>query len=404
MAIDFPNSPTVGQIYTVGDKSWIWDGTIWKAYGASLSPTVLKVDSTNSRVGINNQSPTTALDVTGVTTSTSFAQGTDYLTPYTGFRNRIINGNMMVDQRASGTTAIVGTAYVTDRWYMEDGCDAVFSSQQSTDVPTGQGFAKSLKVTSTTADASIGSTQYAVITQFIEGSNVADLAWGSSNAQTVVVSFWVKATVAGTYSLTLYNNGASRICPTAYTINASNTWEKKTVVVAGDTSGTWLTDTGRGIAVNFYTALGSTYLGTSGAWNSSSIYGVTGQANAWASTNNIFAITGVQLERGSVATPFEQRPIGTELAMCQRYYYTSGTVVNAFMSMHSNQFGEIISFAYPVTMRATPTLTNSFTNNDNAVLANTYTTDKYNSIRVYPFNTGFEYGSITYSFTVSAEF
>jgi hypothetical protein len=237
-----------------------------------------------------------------------------------GFRNLIINGAMNVDQRGTATAAATVNGYYTDRWYIEDGCDAVLSSQQSTDVPTGQGFRNSLKVTATTADASIGSTQFAVITQHIEGNNSAQLAWGTAGAKQIAVSFWVKASVAGTYSFTVYNNGASRICPTAYTVDSANTWEKKVVFVSGDTSGTWLTDTGRGITVNFYIALGSSYLGTSGVWNSSNIYGVAGQANALASTNNIFAITGVQLEQNYQATPFEQRPIGVELALCQRYF------------------------------------------------------------------------------------
>lgn len=252
----------------------------------------------------------------------SSALGSSALLPAgLGFRNLIINGDMRVDQRGSASSAVTTNGYVTDRWYVEDGCDAVLSAQQSTDVPTGQGFAKSLKVTATTADASIGSAQFSVITQHIEGYNSAQLAWGTSGAKQVVVSFWVKASVAGTYSLTVYNEGASRICPTAYTINASNTWEKKTVYIYGDTSGTWGTGNARGVSFNFYTALGSNYLGTSGAWNGSSVYGVTGQANAWASTNNIFAITGVQFEQNYQPTPFEQRPYGVELALCQRYYY-----------------------------------------------------------------------------------
>lgn len=252
----------------------------------------------------------------------SAALGSSALLPAgLGFRNLLINGAMQIDQRGSASSAKTTNGYVTDRWYVENGCDAVLSSQQSTDVPTGQGFTNSLKVTSTTADATIGATQFAVITQHIEGFNSAQLAWGTSGAKQIAVSFWVKASVAGTYSFTVYNDGASRICPTAYTINSANIWEKKTITVFGDTSGTWLTTNGRGVVVNFYTALGSNYLGTSGAWNGSSIYGVTGQANAWASTNNIFAITGVQLEQNYQPTPFEQRPYGVELQLCQRYYF-----------------------------------------------------------------------------------
>ena len=167
--------------------------------------------------------------------------------------------------------------------------------------------------------------------------------------------------MTGTYSLTLYNNGAFRSLPTAYTISASNTWEKKTVVIAGDTSGTWLTDTGRGVSVNFYTALGSSYLGTSGVWNGSSIYGVTGQANAWASVNNVFAVTGVQLEQGGVATPFEQRPIGTELALCQRYYWRFiATSTVSYYSMMQLRGGTVYALGgtltFPATMRTTPSI------------------------------------------------
>jgi hypothetical protein len=296
--------------------------------------------------------------------ATQFLQGTDYLSPYQGFRNKIINGDMKVDQRNSASSAIIGTGYVTDRWYNENGCDAVLSAQQSTDVPTGQGFVKSLKVTATTADASIGSTQFTAITQHIEGHNFADLAWGSANAKQVVVSFWVKATVTGTYSLTLYNNGASRVIPTGFTVNVSNTWEKKTVVIAGDTSGTWLTDTGRGVSVNFFPALGSSYLGTSGVWGGPIFYGVTGQANAWASVNNVFAVTGVQLEQGGVATPFEHRSIGTELALCQRYYWrwvtTSGFSYHSMMQLRGGTpyaLGGTLSF--PTTMRSIPSISTS---------------------------------------------
>lgn len=305
----------------------------------------------------------------------SAALGSSALLPAgLGFRNLIINGDMRIDQRGSASSAKTTNGYVTDRWYNENGCDAVLSAQQSTDVPTGQGFASSLKVTSTTADATIGATQFAVITQHIEGFNSAQLAWGTAGAKQVVVSFWVKASVAGTYSLTVYNDGASRICPTAYTINASNTWEKKTVVIYGDTSGTWRTDNGRGVVFNFYTALGSNYLGTSGAWNGSSIYGVTGQANAWASTNNIFAITGVQLEQNYQPTPFEQRPYGIELSLCQRYYYRySNPSGNGGGMGYLSGFSSTRAFGYihiPVEMRGTITITPSSCQVDTIGLSN----------------------------------
>tara|TARA_R110000868_G_scaffold95825_2_gene263416 strand:- start:2220 stop:3983 length:1764 start_codon:yes stop_codon:yes gene_type:complete len=373
---------TAGTVVTTGDtgsvtSTMILDGTILNAdinASAAIVDTKLATIATASKVSnsattatsANTASAIVARDASGnftagTITSTQFLQGTDYLSPYQGFRNKIINGDMRVDQRNSASTAVTTNAYSADRWYNESGCDAVLSAQQSTDVPTGQGFAKSLKITSTTADTSIAANQYAVLTQHIEGNNFAHLAFGSASAKQIVVSFWVKATVTGTYSFTVHNNGASRLLPTAFTISASNTWEKKTVVIAGDTSGTWLTDTGRGLSVNFYTALGSNYLGTSGVWNGSGIYGVTGQANAWASVNNVFAITGVQLEQGSVATPFEQRPIGTELALCQRYYWrnsssNAGSVYALFGVGQGDTTTNVEgTITFPVTMRTAPT-------------------------------------------------
>jgi len=236
------------------------------------------------------------------------------------FRNAIINGDVRIDQRNSANVPVVGTGYAADRWFVEETSDAVLSTQQSIDVPTGQGFTNSIKTTSTTANASTGTTEFSVLTYFIEGKDSARFAWGTASAKTITASFWVKASVAGTYSFTLYNTSQSRINPSSYTINAPDTWEKKTITIPGETSGDWDTTTGRGIIVNFYTSLGSNYVGFPG-WNNLSIFGVIGQANAWSSANNTFSVTGLQIEEGSVATPFEHRPIGTELALCQRYYH-----------------------------------------------------------------------------------
>ena len=248
---------------------------------------------------------------------------------YTGFKNRIINGAMVIDQRNAGAAVTTTGAYVVDRWFFNNASDGTLSVQQSTDVPSGQGFSYSLKMTATVGDGTIGAAQYCNLQHRVEGYNFADTGFGASGASSVTLSFWVKATVAGNYSVALYNSAENRIYPQQFSVLVSNTWEQKTLTIAGDTSGTWLTTNGIGVNVTFYPALGSNFLGSTG-WNAGGTFGVTGQSNAIASNANIFAITGVQLEKGSTATSFDYRPYGTELALCQRYYEKSfdiGTAV-----------------------------------------------------------------------------
>jgi hypothetical protein len=279
-----------------------------------------------------------------------FGQAQNY-----SFRNAVINGDVRIDQRNSANVPVVGTGYSADRWFLEEVSDAVLSTQQSTEVPTGQGFINSIRTRSTTANASAGTTEFSVLTYFIEGTDSARFAWGTSSAKTITASFWVKASVTGTYSFTLYNATQSRINPSSYTINAPDTWEKKSITILGETSGTWETGTGRGIIVNFYTSLGSNYLGSSG-WNNSSIFGVVGQANAWSSVNNTFSVTGLQIEEGSVATPFEHRPIGTELALCQRYYcYMNYSGQNFVDGYNAASTYVTLWLKLPQTMRVKPT-------------------------------------------------
>ena len=237
-------------------------------------------------------------------------------------RNLIINGACVIDQRNSGSSVTTSGSYPVDRFFVNNATDATFSAQQSTDVPSGQGFTTSLKITFPTGDASIGTTQYANIQQYIEGFNVANLGFGNSGAKTVPLSFWVKASVTGQYSYAIYNSAEDRVNPQAFTINTADTWEFKSITYTGDTTGTWLTTNGKGLVVTLYTALGSSFLGSAG-WNSGGTFGVTGQANAMASNGNTFYITGVQLEVGDTATPFEHEDYGTTLGKCQRYFETS---------------------------------------------------------------------------------
>ena len=244
----------------------------------------------------------------------------DTTAQYYSFKNRIINGAMVLDQRNAGAAVTTTGAYVVDRWFFNNASDGTLSVQQSTDVPSGSGFKYSLKMTATVGDATIGAAQYCNLQHRVEGYNFADTGFGASGASTVTLSFWVKATVAGNYSVALYNSAENRINPQQFSVLVSNTWEQKTITYTGDTSGTWLSTNGVGVNVTFYPALGSNFLGSAG-WNAGGTFGVTGQSNAIASNANIFAITGVQLEKGSTATSFDYRPYGTELALCQRYYY-----------------------------------------------------------------------------------
>lgn len=240
----------------------------------------------------------------------------------TGFKNRIINGAMTIDQRNAGASVSVSSSssvYNIDRFYLENITDGAFTVQQSSTVPAG--FRTSALVTVTTADASLGSTQWTAYTQKIEGYNCADLDWGTANAKTVTLSFWVRSSLTGTFGGALSNQAANRSYPFTYTISSANTWEQKSVTVAGDTSGTWLTTNTTGMRVYFGLGVGSTYSGTAGAWAGSEYISATGATSVVGTNGATWYITGVQLEVGTEATDFEYRPYGTELALCQRYHW-----------------------------------------------------------------------------------
>ena len=237
-----------------------------------------------------------------------------------GLKNRIINGGMVIFQR--GTAATTNSAYSVDRWRLVKSNDATESVSQNTDAPVG--FSYSLRNTISTGDSVIGSSQYSGFEQAIEGYNIADLGWGTANAKPITISFWVRSSVTGTYIGNVRNTNDTRINPFNFTINAANTWEQKTITVTGDTGGTWQSTTSTGIIFAIYAALGSSYIGgTAGTWGTTPAFGCGSPVNGIASNGNIFAISGVQLEKGSTATSFDYRPYGTELALCQRYYEKS---------------------------------------------------------------------------------
>ena len=267
--------------------------------------------------------------------------GTGTTTGYYGFKNRIINGGMVIDQRNAGVAVTVNTAgafYATDRFRLSGAASSgLFTGQQVSDAP--EGFVNSLKITVTTTAAS---SDYYIV-QPIEGYNIADLDFGKATAKTVTLSFWVKSSLTGTFSGALVNSAVDRSYPFTYTISSANTWEKKSVTIAGDTSGTWLTTNGTGIRTYF--SLGAYSLrGASGSWANAFYIGATGETPLIGTNGATFYITGVQLEKGSTATSFDYRPYGTELALCQRYFETSYESGNAVGST-SNPNRSVVWFA-----------------------------------------------------------
>jgi hypothetical protein len=227
-----------------------------------------------------------------------------------GFKNRIINGAMQIDQRNAGAS---GTAqgYTLDRWNIEYSSSGKLTWQQNAGAVT----------------PATGFTNYLGVRQAIEGFNVADLGWGTANAQAVTISFWVRSSITGTWSVVLRNSAGSRSYPATYTVSAANTWEQKTITIPGDTTGTWLTNNGVGIWLIVGLANGSSNTTTAGAWATGQYSGAAGANSLVGTSGATFYITGVQLEKGSTATSFDYRPYGTELALCQRYYQTVSTFI-----------------------------------------------------------------------------
>jgi hypothetical protein len=281
------------------------------------------------------------------------------------FRNRIYNGQMQIDQRNAGASVTVNSGsqvFPVDRFFgTGQSSDGVYTLQQSSVAPTG--FVNSIIATVTTADSSIGATQNYLLRQRIEGYNIADLMWGTASAQTVTFSFWVRSSLTGTFGGTLHNGNGDRFYPYSYTITSANTWEYKTITIAGDTTGTWEKTNGIGLNIIWSLGTGSTLLGTTSAWTATTFTGFTGQTNLIATNGATWQVTGVQLEKGSTATSFDYRPYTTELALCQRYcvrflgnsaYSASPSALNAYSTA-----GAQGPLTMPVTMRAVPTYTAS---------------------------------------------
>jgi hypothetical protein len=264
---------------------------------------------------------------------------------YYNFKNRIINGAMDIDQRNAGASVTItntgANTYTLDRWFAYGNVASKFSVQQNAGAVTPPaGFTDYLGVTSLAATTVAAGDQY-ILGQAIEGFNVADLAWGTASASTVTISFWVRSSLTGTFGGAVRNSAGNRSYPFTYSISAANTWEQKNITVAGDTSGTWLTTNGVGLYLYLGLGVGSTYLGTAGAWSGSTLTSATGSTNVVATNGATFYITGVQLEKGTQATSFDYRAYGTELALCQRYFeksYNMASIAGASTNINKGSF------------------------------------------------------------------
>lgn len=301
--------------------------------------------------------------------------------PLAGTRNRIINGDMRIDQRNAGASVTpTDPSYTLDRWKFRVSQTSKLTVRQNAgSITPPAGFSNYLGVTSSSA-YSVNSTDYFVLLQDIEGYNFSDFNFGTANAKTLTVSFWVRSSLTGTFNVSVRNSAFDRSYPATYTISAANTWEQKIITIAGDTSGTWVGGSnGIGLSVIFNLGCGSTFNGTSGSWQSANYTSVSGATSVVGTNGATFYITGVQLEAGSVATPFERRSYGQELALCQRYYEKSyniniapGTTGDPTDGLEYQISGASSggymgrSFVLQTSMRASPT----FTTYDRAVPPN----------------------------------
>ena len=277
----------------------------------------------------------------------------------TSFKNRIINGRMTIDQRNAGasvTPASGAVTYVLDRWNFFVTQASKLTVQQSSVAPAG--FTRSMLVTSSSAYSVVSSDRFQT-TQPIEGFNVADLGWGTANAQTVTLSFRVRSSLTGTFGGAIKNGDGTRSYPFTYTISSANTFEDKAVTISGDTTGTWNTNNTSGILITFGLGVGTTFSGTAGAWAGANFDSVTGATSVVGTSGATFYITGVQLEVGATATSFDYRDYGRELIMCQRYCYVGQLVTTGNCDSAGNPN---VSAQLPVAPRATPTL-NSYSGN-----------------------------------------
>lgn len=311
--------------------------------------------------------------------------GSQYPNIAPAFKNRIINGAMVIDQRNAGASVTpTDGQFSVDRWKCVLTAASKYSAQQNAgSVTPPAGFTNYLGVTSLST-YSVASGDYFVLRHPVEGFNVSDLGWGTVSAKTVTLSFWVRSSLTGTFGGSVFNSATNRTYVFSYTISAANTWEQKTITVAGDTTGTWLTNNGIGLSIDFTLASGSNFTRSAGSWSTSG-FAVTGTTSVVGTSGATFYLTGVQLEVGSTATSFDYRPYGTELQLCQRYYYKmisasgSSKYFGVGYYWSTGEVDTIVSF--PTSMRAVPTLDAS-SGTDYFAIDRSSGTDTFNSFTI----------------------
>jgi len=300
------------------------------------------------------------------------------VTPSVNMKNRIINGAMVIDQRNNGASVTISSiadiTYTLDRWGAYGSATSKFSVQQNAgSVTPPVGFSKYLGVTSASAYTA-GASEFFYIQQRVEGFNFADLDWGTANAKTVTLSFWVRSSLTGTFGGAVINSVNARSYPFTYTISAANTWELKTITIAGDTSGTWIGATnGVGAKVSLSLGAGATVSGTANTWAGATYYAPTGATSVVGTNGATFYITGCQLEVGSTATSFDYRQYQQELALAQRYYYKmQASAINSNFSIgyNTDTTNTRQTTFFPTSLRVAPTAIETTGTASNYLVAN----------------------------------
>jgi hypothetical protein len=349
----------VGTTANIAGTTTLSGLTASSAVATDASKNLVSVTNTGTGNNVLATSPTLVTPALGTPTSGIMTNVTGI--NYDGFKNRIINGAMVIDQRNAGNTVNNTTSnlYTLDRWAIYGTVSAKFRVAQSgMPAVNSAGFSSCIQIYSLAA-TTVSATDIYIAAQAIEGYNFADMLWGTASALPVTLSFWVYSTLTGTFG-GYVKGGATYTYPFTYTVSAANTWTKATVTIPGQTAGTWPTTTSAGVYVGFSFGTGSTYTAAANSWTSGDYYGATGQTQFVSTSAATMYITGVQLEKGSTATAFDYRPYGTELALCQRYYVnmgggTSDSVMGTGFKNAANQVS--LSLQTPVTLRATPSIT-----------------------------------------------